>query len=117
MQAPLSLPSSAGKRCWINLSELDVLVPLLPAGASYEGACMVDVLGLLALVIPALSHHAHEVKTLRAAGETADKRGGTLVLAALNLYAYCVYHSGRILARGAYLRQQLEALPQAHQRG
>lgn len=54
---------------------------------------MTHILGLLTFVVTLLTHHAHKVKSLRAAGETSNERRGTFVFATFNLYAYCVYHS------------------------
>lgn len=67
------LPSASLLCGWVNLPKLHELVVLVDALCTDEGACMVHVLGLLAGVVAASAHATHEVKSLRAAGESADK--------------------------------------------
>ena len=71
-RANLALASLAAWCGEINLSELYLLVELSAALAGNHSALVVHVLGLLALEVALLAHHAHEIKPLRAAGETTD---------------------------------------------
>ncbi len=99
----LTLATLSARSRKVNLSELYELIELSAALAGNHGALMVDVLRLLAFKVPLLAHHAHEVKTLRAAGKASDKRSGGFVFTALNLYAYSVHHSETNLPRALYV--------------
>jgi hypothetical protein len=88
------LPALLLRRGEIDLPELHLLIELLDTSSLYEGTLVIDVLGLDALVVALLAHHAHEVKPLRTAGETTDKGRRAFILAATYLYAYCVLHGG-----------------------
>ena len=91
----LTLHAACGR---VNLAELDELVIVLAARFGNHRPLVVDVLALRALPVAAVAQLAHEAEPLRAAGETADKRRRTLVLAALDLDSCAGRHVGQTLA-------------------
>ncbi len=72
MYALLSLATLSARSRKVNLAKLHILIELRAALAGNHSALVVHVLGLLAFEVALLAHHAHEVKPLRAAGETSD---------------------------------------------
>ena len=88
----LLLPAAGLASRRIYLSKLHELVVLGLAGARDHGAHMLDVLGLRTAIVAALAERADKPEALTSAGEAADERSRTLVLAAPHLYAYCVLH-------------------------
>ena len=87
--------------CWIYLAEFDQLVVILATNLGDECALVGDIFGLVALPVAVAAYGTHNTEPLRAAGEAADKRGRTLVLATLHFDSYTCgcYHNETILAQ------------------
>jgi len=86
-------------RCRVDLAELYELVVLVTASDRDERALVLDVLRTRTIVIALVAHEAHDAKTACAAGETANKRGCALVLAAAYFYSCCfIGHSRQTIA-------------------
>ena len=88
--ASIAARVSAGGR--IDLAELYELIVFLAPHFRNERALMADVLRLRTLPVAAVAHFTHEPEPLRAAGKTADERGGTLVLPAPHFNSYAGSH-------------------------
>ena len=71
--APASLTHLLGRR--VNLTKLHELVIDLATNFRNEGALETNVLGLRALEVATVAHFSYETEPLRAAGESANKRG------------------------------------------
>jgi len=82
---------------WIYLAQLHELIIILSAHLGDESAFMAHVLGFRAVPISAVAHFAHKTETLRSAGKTANKSGGTFVLSDLNLNSRACCHDWKTL--------------------
>lgn len=86
----LAAASLAG--CRVYLAELHELIVFSDAFALHHSAHVLYVLRLAAHVIAAGTEAAYDVESLRAAGETANKRRCAFVLSASDFYSGCLCH-------------------------
>lgn len=104
-------------RSRVYFAELHKLVVIFAACLAYHCALMADILGLRSLKVTTVAHLAHETEPLRAAGEAAYERSGTLVLSALNLNSRVCIHDFGTLAHQGHFRQKQKARGERALRG